>query len=164
MDHDEATLSRRIGHCERALFGVDDSSDGLSARTKMLETTVSNIDATLKKLNWLIIAGVIVGILNLVLRNPSAPSSHQQSVNVGRAESEAAAMVDSARDYITTADIAAREKVTERAVIDWISAGRIEPMPVKTGKSWAIAKNFRILPNDAECCGETPNQETDHRP
>ena len=163
MEHDEDILSRRIGRCERALFGLDDRSEGLSARTKMLETTVANIDATLKKLNWLIIAGVIIGILNLVLRNPAAPSSHQQSVNVGQAGSKSA-VVDTARDYVTTAEIATREKVTERAVLDWISAGRIYPTPVKAGKSWAIAKNFRILPNDSECCGETPNEETDNRP
>lgn len=156
MDHDEDPLSNRIGRCERALFGRDDSSEGISARTKMLETTVAGIDATLKKLNWLIIAGVIIGILNLVMRPASAPSSHQQSVNVGQADADKA-MVESARDYITTSDIAARENVTEREVLDWIASGRIEPMPVKEGKSWVIAKNFRIVPNDAECCGEVPN-------
>ena len=86
-----------------------------------------------------------------------------QNVNVGKAGTTAE-LAETARDYVTTADIAAKEKVTERAVLDWISAGRIQPMPVKTGKSWAIAKNFRILPNDAECCGEMPNQETDNRP
>lgn len=163
MDHDEDPLSLRIGRCERALFGVDDSSEGLSARTKMLENTVANIDATLKKLNWLIIAGVIVGILNLVLRSPSTPSSHQQSVNVGHAETDGI-LVDTARDYVTPADIAKREKVTERAVLDWIAEGKIEPMPVKAGKSWAIARNFRIIPNVAENCGEMPNNEPDNRP
>jgi hypothetical protein len=163
MDHEEDPLSRRIGRCERALFGVDDSSEGISSRTRMLETTVANIDATLKKLNWLIIAGVLVGILNLVLRSPSTPSSHQQSVNVGQADGENA-LAETSRDYVTTADIAKQEQVTERAVIDWISAGRIEPMPVKAGKSWTIAKNFRIIRQDAECCGETPNNEPDNQP
>lgn len=163
MDRDEDHLSSRIGRCERALFGMDDSSQGLSARTKMLETTVANIDATLKKLNWLIIAGVIVGILNLVIRNPAVPASHQQSVNVGHAE-PGSALVETARDYVTTADIAKRMNVTDRAVIDWISEGRIEPMPVKSGKSWVIAKNFRILPNDSECCGEIPNLEEPQTP
>jgi hypothetical protein len=86
-----------------------------------------------------------------------------QNVNVGKAETEAE-LAASARDYVTTADIAKQEKVSERAVIDWIAAGRIEPMPVKSGKSWAIARNFRILPNDTECCGETPNNEPENRP
>jgi len=161
MDHDEDPLSRRIGHCERALFGVDDSSEGLSARTKMLENTVASIDATLRKLNFIIISLVIVGVLNLILRSTSpAPSSHQQSVNVGHAETEGT-LVETARDYVTTADIAKQEQVTERAVLDWIAAGKIQPMPVKSGKSWAIARNFRIIPNVAENCGEMPNQETE---
>lgn len=160
MAHDDdSNLSSRIGRCERALFGLDDSSEGLSARTKMLETTVANIDATLKKLNWLIIAGVLVGVLNLILNKPTANASHQQSVNVGQAAAEDA-LVETSRDYLTTADIAAKEQVTERAVIDWIAEGRIDPMPVKSGKQWVIAKNFRIVPNDSECCGETPNSQT----
>jgi len=79
-----------------------------------------------------------------------------QNVNVGKA-TPPAEMVESARDYVTTADIAAKEQVTERAVLDWIAAGRIEPMPKKEGKAWVIAKNFRIVPNDSECCGEVPN-------
>ena len=86
-----------------------------------------------------------------------------QNVNVGKSDAKPR-LVDTSRDYVTTADVAAREKVTERAVIDWISAGRIEPMPVKTGKSWTIAKNFRIIPHDTECCGETPNNEPENRP
>lgn len=82
--------------------------------------------------------------------------SVSQSVNVGKAAEPEAELVKTSRDYITTADIAAREKVSERAVLEWISAGRIQPQPVKNGKAWTIAKNFRILPNDAEKCGETP--------
>lgn len=159
MGHDDdSNLSSRIGRCERALFGQDDSSQGISARTKMLETTVTNIDNTLKKLNWLIIAGVIVGVLNLIMNKQPAPASNQQSFNVGQAEPEQA-LVEASRDYLTTTDLAKRQHVTERAVIDWIAEGRIEPMPVKAGKSWVIAKNFRLLPNDSECCGDFPNPE-----
>jgi hypothetical protein len=95
--------------------------------------------------------------------NGGGKGSVSQNVNVGKAETEAE-LAASARDYVTTADIAKQEKVSERAVIDWIAAGRIEPMPVKSGKSWAIARNFRILPNDTECCGETPNNEPENRP
>jgi hypothetical protein len=101
--------------------------------------------------------------MQIVMIQTGGKGGVSQNVNVGKTE-PTTELVDTARDYVTTADIAAREKVTERAVLDWISAGRIYPTPVKAGKSWAIAKNFRILPNDAECCGEPPNQETDNRP
>ena len=100
-----------------------------------------------------------VGMMN----GGSSKGSVSQNVNVGKADTKPE-LATSARDYVTTADIAAKEKVTERAVIDWIAAGRIEPPPVKSGKSWTIAKNFRIIPQDSECCGETPNPEPDNRP
>ena len=96
--------------------------------------------------------------MQVAMMNSGGKGSVSQNVNGGKADDAKAELT--ARDYVTTADIAAKEQVTERAVIDWIAAGRIEPPPVKTGKSWVIAKNFRIVPNDSECCGETPNQET----
>jgi hypothetical protein len=96
--------------------------------------------------------------MQVAMMNSGGKGSVSQNVNVGKADGAKAELT--ARDYVTTADIAAKEQVTERAVIDWIAAGRIEPPPVKSGKSWVIARNFRIMPNDSECCGETPNQET----
>jgi len=41
-------------------------------------------------------------------------------------------------------------------VLNYIAAGQIEPPPVKAGKAWQIAADFRILPKDAEKCGEIP--------
>lgn len=79
-----------------------------------------------------------------------------QSVNVGQTKDDQTELVDTARDYVTTADIAAREHVSERAVVEWINEGRIVPQPTKTGKAWTIARNFRILPQDPEECGEVP--------
>ncbi len=96
--------------------------------------------------------------MQVVMMQGGGKGSVSQNVNVGKAD--AAETELTSRDYVTTADIAAKEQVTERAVIDWIAAGRIEPPPVKNGKSWGIARNFRIMPNDSENCGETPNQET----
>lgn len=96
--------------------------------------------------------------MQVVMMQGGGKGSVSLNVNVGKAD--AAETELTSRDYVTTADIAAKEQVTERAVIDWIAAGRIEPPPVKNGKSWVIARNFRIMPNDSENCGETPNQET----
>jgi hypothetical protein len=101
--------------------------------------------------------------MQIAMMQSGGKSSVSQNVNVGKADAKTG-LVETSRDYVTTADVAAREQVTERAVIDWISAGRIEPMPVKSGKSWVIDKNFRIVPHDAECCGETPNHEPDNQP
>lgn len=150
-------ISRRLSKCERALFGDEDSSEGLSARVKVLETTLGTVVDFGRKIIWLLVTGILVGILNLVIRPQALPTNPQsQSVNVGQSKT-AEDLVLTARDYLTTADIAQRENVTERAVTEWINEGRIYPEPVKQGKAWIIAKNFRIIPNGAEECGEDPN-------
>jgi hypothetical protein len=81
--------------------------------------------------------------------------SVSQNVNVGHAK-DPAAQLASARDYLTTAEVAEKEQVSERTVTQWITEGRLDPPPVKAGKSWTIAKNVRILPQDTAECGETP--------
>ena len=83
-----------------------------------------------------------------------------QSVNVGQAKDAKGVLVnDSAKTWLTTKDVAAREGVTERTVINYIENGMIEPAPVKNGKSWEIAETFRIVPNDSEDCREIQNPE-----
>lgn len=74
--------------------------------------------------------------------------SMSQSVNVGAVD--AVADTDSAREYLTVQEVAEREGVTDRTVINWIEEGRIVPAPEKAGKSWAISESFRILPHVAE--------------
>lgn len=123
---------------------------------KFAEKTLETVVDASKKIIWLLITGILVGVMNLVIKPSSGTLPQSQSVNVGQAKSDTTPML-TAREYLTTADIAAREKVTERAVTEWIAQGRITPEPVKQGKAWVIAKNFRILPNDSECCGEIPN-------
>ncbi len=49
------------------------------------------------------------------------------------------------------------QKVTERTVINYIEAGMISPPPLKSGKEWHIAENFRIIPKDAESGGTVAN-------
>ncbi len=84
-----------------------------------------------------------------------------QSVNVGQAKEAAGALVkDSAKTWLTTKDVAEREGITERTVINYIENGMIEPTPVKNGKAWEIAENFRIVPHDSEECGIFPNAAT----
>jgi hypothetical protein len=79
-----------------------------------------------------------------------------QSVNVGQHDKAAAETATTARTWLTTKDVAAREKIDERTVLNYIEQGMIEPTPVKAGKAWQIAANFRIIPKDAETCGEIP--------
>lgn len=152
MGHEPAELETRIARCERAIFGDDDSSEGLSARMHMTETTLEKIDATLSKLNWLIIAGVVVGILNLII-GKSHLAAPTQSTSVITGDASDLTQLATHRTYLTTADVAAKEKVSVREVVDMIAQGEIEPQPEKTGREYRIAANYRILPQPAASCG-----------
>lgn len=79
-----------------------------------------------------------------------------QSVNVGQQDKAAETTVATARTWLTTKDVATREQIDERTVLNYIEQGMIEPAPVKAGKAWQIAANFRIIPKDTESCGDMP--------
>jgi hypothetical protein len=81
-------------------------------------------------------------------------SGVSQSVNVGSADALVKGEQDkSGKTWLTTQQVAVKEKVTDRTVLNYIESGMIEPEPMKQGKSWVIAENYRILPHDAEKCG-----------
>lgn len=165
MGHDADEFETRLSRCERALFGDDDSREGLSARMHMTETMLAKIDATLSKLAWLVIAAVLVGLLNLVIGKPGATAPHQStSVITGDAQS-GPSMLDAAtatgtaqshRDYLTTADVAAKENVSVREVVDMIAQGEITPPPQKQGREYRITADYRLQPHPAAECGEQP--------
>lgn len=82
-------------------------------------------------------------------------SNVTQSVNVGEA-SAADSQVATHRTYLTTADVAAKEGVSVREVTDMISHGEITPPPVKEGREYRIAADYRILPQPAADCRNQP--------
>lgn len=87
-----------------------------------------------------------------------------QSVNVGDAGKLTNTEEESARTWLTVQEVAKREHVTERSVLNYIESGMIEPLPVKEGKSWVIAEHYRIVPKDSEGCGNTPNPNHESTP
>jgi hypothetical protein len=156
MGHEPEELETRLARCERAIFGDDDSSQGLSARMHMMETLVTKIDATLSKLNWLIIAGVLVGILNLLIGRTPTASAPSQSTSVITSDAADLGQLTTHRTYLTTADVAAKEKVSVREVVNMIAQGEITPPPAKEGREYRIAADYRILPQPAADCGTEP--------
>lgn len=112
---------------------------------------------------WVTVSIYAHGTEIAILKDRSGSKGVSQNVNVGQAKAAEMAM-PSAKTWLTTKDVAAREKVTERTVLNYIAAGQIEPAPVKDGKEWKISEHFRIVPNAAENCGEpalTANPEPD---
>lgn len=82
-----------------------------------------------------------------LLERSSARGGVSQNVNVGALDG--VAKDDSARVFLTVQEVAQREGVTDRTILNWIDEGRVQPAPMKEGKSWVIAENFRILPQIA---------------
>jgi lipopolysaccharide/colanic/teichoic acid biosynthesis glycosyltransferase len=138
---------------ERTLYGDDDSSTGLSSRVKTTETTITEIADGIRRIMWLLITAIVIAVLSLVIRPIQIPSAAHQSTSVITGQKDAATAPASAKTWLTTTDVAQREKVTERTVINYIESGQIQPPPIKAGKEWHIAENFRIIPKDAESCG-----------
>lgn len=153
MVHEPAELETRIARCERALFGDDDSSEGLSARMHMTETTLNKIEAAINRVTWLMITGIIVGILNLVITRPGTHAPSQSTSVITGDATDLTSAPATHRTYLTTADVAAKEKVSVREVVDMIAQGEIEPPPEKAGREYRIAANYRILPHPAASCG-----------
>ncbi len=57
---------------------------------------------------------------------------------------------DTRREYLTTEDVAKKERVSQRTVTAWIQEGRIDPKPVQSNRAWQIAVDYRILPLTAD--------------
>lgn len=69
--------------------------------------------------------------LQLLERDSSRGGNVSQNVNVGAVEDVA----ESAREYLTVQEVAEREGVTDRTILNWIDEGRIHPAPIKEGKA-----------------------------
>lgn len=116
-----------------------------------------SIPVTLLGISWAswITSGYFEHDRKIAVLESRESRAHNQttSVNVGDAASATAKQV-SRKEWITTSDIATREAVSERTVIEWIASGMIEPPPSKSGKAWLISENYRILPQSAANCGD----------
>lgn len=106
--------------------------------------------AVLKGLGWatLIIttAGLALRIWQIARPPGTGPSGNSNAVHIG---GTAPAASDSRKIFLSTADVAAREKIAERTLLEWIEQGRISPAPVKSARAWIIAADYRILPQTA---------------
>ncbi len=109
------------------------------------------------------IAGVIINIVIKLWTAPALPvhaapvpqiphTIETGNVTIGEAKPE------SRKVYLTTAEVAGKEKVSERQVVQLISTGRIHPQPERSGRAWRIAADYRILPQTAVVSETTESQ------
>ena len=55
-----------------------------------------------------------------------------------------AALTSAASPWLTTTEVAARENIARRTLIDWIASSRIHPPPHKSSRTWHIPANYEI--------------------
>ena len=150
-------LENSMGRVETTLYGPDDEPHkGLVTRSHETSRGFDELRSDVRKCVWLLIATVIGMVLNLVMRPPAVASGGAQnhtSIMTGQAKEAVA----SHKEYLTTKDVAEIEKVSERTITNWISQGVIMPPPVKQGKEFVIAANYRKIPQMSAPDGTTRN-------
>lgn len=158
------TLDDRLNALETIVHGpMSAPHEGLVTKVHTQGNDLGELKSDAKTLKWLVLSGVLVGLLNLVIRPAAsiAPQSQNTSIRTGATAGEDAE-ITSHREKLTVGDVAKNEGVTERAVLQWIDAKQITPPPVKLGKSWVIARDYRKLPKPSETCGIVPNDAERH--
>jgi len=121
----------------------------MEKKMEKLENEMLSLKKEISGLRLWIIVGIVINIIMGVWKiyHPTSgvPLSNQNNVRIGGAE-----VVDPQRDYLTTEEVAAKEGVSVRPVVQWIAEGKISPAPEQGARAWRIAANYRILPQLAE--------------
>lgn len=113
---------------------------------------------TLRALRPWIIVGTISSIIGTILKllpihppgsepiSPPAPATNTNSLHIGAATTTPDPDPESRALWLTTDDVARREKKSPRTILTWISEGRITPAPVQTDRAWLISPDYIVTP------------------
>lgn len=88
-----------------------------------------------------------IALLKMEMAMNRGKSAMSESVKIGDADADCAD--ESRKTWLTTQQVAEKERVSERTILNYIEAGTIEPPPVKEGKTWQISAEYRIVPKSA---------------
>ena len=125
--------------------------DRLTAAEERLATAETSLRSFRSLRPW-IIAGTIASIIGAILKllplhsltpspEPAAPSSNTNSLHIGTASDPGP---ESRALWLTTDDVARREKKSPRTILTWITEGRIHPAPIQTDRAWLISPDYTI--------------------
>lgn len=110
----------------------------------------AKLKTELRDRNWKLNVIMVCSILGVIFQfyrlttQPIQPAAgNNNNVRIGELKTAETAPQ---RDYLTTAEFAAANDISERLVIQLIADNRIHPAPTKPGRAWVIAANSRILP------------------
>lgn len=69
---DQGSMQRDVDALTSAVFGDRNDPErrpGLVADVRQIKATTAEIDATLKRLNWLVISGFVAALLTMILKH-----------------------------------------------------------------------------------------------
>lgn len=115
-------------------------------------------DAKLKALERRMKCFFSISILCSVLVNPIITAVILSFGKPARAASHPDIPVPSAlttssparAEWLTTTEVAAREHIARRTLIDWIASARLHPPPYKSSRTWHIPANYEIRESSRE--------------
>jgi hypothetical protein len=117
-----------------------------------MEREIDEIKKELCSLRLWTLIGIAVNVVLFMLKTflpiggtGMASSVHGNNVQIGAGISPE----NPQRDYLRTDEVAEREGVAPRTVLEWVYDGRISPPPIKTDRAWQFAADYRILPQTA---------------
>lgn len=148
-------MSARIANLETLVIGNPSSPEkALQTRVQALEFThkttteqLLEIRTILSRVMWIMIAGVVVALLNLVIARPGAVSPATQTTSIQTAGSTGGIPTKtSRRDYLTVTDLADIEEKSPRTIQLWASENRITGALKDAAGNWTFPADYRILP------------------
>lgn len=112
---------------------------------------------TLRALRPWIIVGTLASIIGTILKllpipaphpsqepAPAPPATNTNSLHIGTTAEPPGP--ESRALWLTTDDVARREKKSPRTILTWITEGRIHPAPIQTERAWLISPDYTITP------------------
>jgi len=123
-------------------------------RIPIMQEQIKSLNNRMTRLEIYGIASIAIALIKMVsppMAQPATqvvPPSNNSSVQIS---AESAKLNASQKEFLTSADVAAKESVSERTVISYIEAQRIDPPPMRFNgsRAWSIHRDYRILPQNA---------------
>lgn len=126
----------------------------MQQRIVKMEAQIEAIRKDVRINKWITIGGAILSIACRFIApdpaHPAPPPTNSNSVQISAQPADPTTQ----RQFLTVAEVAKKEGLSTRTIIDYIEAGRILPSPLRNGtRPWALAADYRILPLTAANSG-----------
>lgn len=150
---DDCKKADIVTRLDRAVFGHN-GTPGLTTTSAVMSASLTEqakdidaLQADRKRLMWTLVGVLVSVVLTLgleiisLIKERSSPPNQTVTQSVGSAD----VRPESQRAMLTPDDVAEREDRNADTIRRWISSGKIDPQPVKSGSgTWMIDPNYVV--------------------